>query len=538
MLIMAGLLLVALASVNHYRDDVHPANEAARVYAALAIVDHGTVALDPVFDDFFPGWRARNRAPNADVARMGDRHLLDKAPGLTFLSVPVVASLRLLGIRPGFATLTWLLALLLSALPSAVFAAAMWRRFHRDPALSGAPGWLAPLIVLGTPWLAYGGMLFGHALAAVLAGSGALLALGPMNSSSGSPSPSGRMRTRWASPFLGGLALGGAVLTDYPTAALVVLVAAAMLADREGRRRLPALVVGGIGPALCLVAWNMACFDHPFAMSYGFKNDPALAAIHAQGAFGFTFPAVERLMGILASARRGLFFLAPWLAVGLAGAVPAIVDRGLSRQWRIVLAGGSVGYPLMVAGFVDWQAGMSMGPRHLLPAIPFMGLSMARLLARAGTGSASTLAQSGLLGLGLSASVLCAIGAWVFPYFSTRVKNPIFEVALPVLLEGGPTPTIWDSILPSPAGFLVAGAAGLVALAVASRKPGPLALRRIPLVALLALMHLGAASRPSTDGPDGLARVLADRALAFELNGRYDLGGQARDALKRARQAQ
>ena len=172
------LAMVAMASVMHYRDDVHPANEASRIYAALALVDHGTVALDPVFDDVAPGWRAAGRPPNLDVAVFEGSYRLDKAPGVTLLAVPVVAAIRAAGGHPSFATLTWLLALLLAALPSAAFAEMLRRRLRRER-VPGGNLWAAGL-VLATPWLAYGGMLFGHALAGSLAGAGVLLALGPL----------------------------------------------------------------------------------------------------------------------------------------------------------------------------------------------------------------------------------------------------------------------------------------------------------------------------------------------------------------------
>ncbi|MBA3396472.1 MAG: hypothetical protein H0T89_27825 [Deltaproteobacteria bacterium] len=42
---LAVLLLVALGSPQHYRDGLYTANESARVFAAEAIVRHGTLDL-------------------------------------------------------------------------------------------------------------------------------------------------------------------------------------------------------------------------------------------------------------------------------------------------------------------------------------------------------------------------------------------------------------------------------------------------------------------------------------------------------------
>src|SRR5262245_42278191 len=108
---LAALLLVAMASSQHYREDVHTANEEARVYAAIALAEHRSAALDAVYDERAPGWRGRGRPPNVDLASDGRHLYLDKAPLASWLATPVVAVLSLVGL-PRYAELTWLLTLL------------------------------------------------------------------------------------------------------------------------------------------------------------------------------------------------------------------------------------------------------------------------------------------------------------------------------------------------------------------------------------------------------------------------------------------
>lgn len=547
-LVFAGLVL-ALGSVRHYRDDIHPANESARVYAAMAIVDHGTVALDPVFDQVAPGWRNTGRPPNRDVAVRGERHLLDKAPGLTLAAVPVVATLRALGLHPGFADLTWLLSLLLCALPTALFGAFLAGRLRRDPATAAAPGWVAPALIVATPWLAYGGMFFGHAPAAALIGFGALLALGPLGADREHPEqggpqagPAGRSTPR--DSLLAGLALGGAVLVELPAIALAAGVTVAVAADRRVRRHLPWLLAGALVPAAILLAWNVANFGHPLAMSYGFKHDAAFATYHAQGLYGVSWPTAERLWGLLVGARRGLLFLAPWMGIGLVGAGVAAFDRALSRGWRIALAGCGLGFPVLMAGFVDWTAGASMGPRHLLAGLAFPGIAAARALGRWDYGRAAALLRPVLVGLAATSLALCAAGAWVFPYFGSRGANPLFEVALPVLLEAGFAPTLWNAWLPGAWGVLPPslGLAMALVAATGGARPGdatppPARLGRpfaTVLALAVALAHIGLASLPQATRVQDLRHVLLARAVAFELLGRDDLARAIRDALDRS----
>jgi len=76
---LALAALLALAAPQHYVPTLHLANESVRVYEALAIVQHGTLDLAPVFDQFVPGWRKGGTPPNLDVTVRNGRYLLDKA---------------------------------------------------------------------------------------------------------------------------------------------------------------------------------------------------------------------------------------------------------------------------------------------------------------------------------------------------------------------------------------------------------------------------------------------------------------------------
>lgn len=508
---------LVLATPMHYRAEVHPANEAARVYAALAMVQHGTVALDPVFDRYFPGWRAGTRPPNVDVSWGQGRYVLDKAPGVTLLAVPVVGLLHAVGMDPGaptaFPWVLWLLTVVVVGLPSALSLAhlAATLRAERAPPLAVA--------LLATPWLAYGGLLFGHGLAAALVGSGTLLALG----APGGEASSGR-RTA-----LGGLLLGLAVLTEYPVAALAVTVVVAMLTDASRRLRLPWLLLGALGPAVALGAWNFACFGDPTSLSYSHKTNPEFAAVIAQGAFGVTWPSLGRLAELLAGPSRGLLHLAPWLVAGLVGAVAAARGRDLAVAWRVLLPLACLGFPVVISGFVDWQAGDSMGPRHLVPAIPLLGLAAALVLRDRPRLAAATWA------LVASSAALCVAGAWVYPYFPASVRNPLFEVVVPVLFDGGAPPAAMDALLPPPLGL----ACGLLALVALLGPPAVRSLRAVrhPAVALalalaLALVHVVAAMLPETGGTEAERAVLQGRAAALDVLGHEAQAREIRKALR------
>jgi hypothetical protein len=510
-----------LALPRHYRSDVHTANEAARIYAALALVDHGTARLDPVFDRYFPGWRQRPRPPNYDVARRHGHYYLDKAPGVSLLAVPVIAALRAGRADPAYASLAGLLTLLLSALPLGLALAFVRQRLARDLG-DGRALLLAAALVLATPLLAYGGLLFGHALAAGLVAVGLLLALGPLG-----PAEEARPAR---SAALGGLALGAAVLVEYPAAGVALLAFLALALDPVRRRRLPWLVLGGLGPALALAAWHTLVFGHPLALPYGFKASPDLAATHAAGLWGLRGPSLEALHGLLLGSRRGLLPLAPWLALGLVGAVAAAGQAGLARAWRALLPAAAVLVPLLVSGFADWHGGRLVGPRYLAFWLPVPVLGLAVLLGRGAPGRAG--AWVAPLGLGLvgSATGLALVLAFGFPYVSERLVNPVFEVVIPVLLRGGPARTWLGTGSGAAVAVILAAVAVAGLLAVALRRAYPaLADPRgpgLPVAVALGLLaagiHLAAASLPVTPGPRGQVRVLEERALAHEHHGQTE----------------
>jgi len=517
-----------MASPWHYRADVHPANEGSRIYAALAMVDHQTLHLDPVFDRFFPGWREAGRPPNVDVAHIDGHFVVDKAPLVSLLAVPPIALLHALGVRPGFPELAWGLALLLCALPTAAFAWLFATRcaglLGRDSAFAVATG-----LALATPWLAYGGLLFGHALAASLVGAGLLFALGDLSPESKGPDDNASGR---AEPFWGGLLLGLAVLAEYPTAVFAVLTCAALLLDRRRRARVLWVAVGGLGPALGLLVWNTLAFGSPLEMSYEHKTDPGQIEIHAAGAYGIAAPSLDRLYQILAGAHRGLLFLAPWLVVGFAGAVRGAVDGRIPAAWRWALALGIPGVAILISGFVDWQAGLCMGPRHLLALLPLLGIGAAFVLAR--MDRAQAMISGAVFGLLGSSLLLCLVGAYVFPYFSTEVQNPLYEVAVPVLLEAGPGPTAWDHLFPAPVGAALGALAAVAALCMWAARPFRSAGAVAWVAALVMLLgHVMLGALPTTGGKNAAARVLKERAVAHEMIGQEAEARRIRQAIRR-----
>ncbi|MBR57161.1 MAG: hypothetical protein CMH54_03790 [Myxococcales bacterium] len=523
------VLLLVLVSPQHYRIPGHTANESTRIYTAQALAFHDTVRMDPVFDIYYPGWRSRSTPPNFDVSRCGESYCLDKAPGISLLSVPVLAAYRLGGGTvdvSSYPSVAWWLMLLFAAIPTIFFCAFFGRWLQREPDLPEKIRWWLPLgLALCTPWLAYGGLLFGHALAAACIGVGSLLALGSLQNKPG------LFRRRHG--LLAGFLFGVAVLTEYPTAILVLLVCTAVLADSERRQRLPFIIAGGIGPAFLLLVWNWLVFGHPLELSYAHKVSTEHQEILSHGFFGFGLPSVDRLSELLFGSKRGLFFVAPWLVLAPWATFVTTRSENLAKAWKVVLVGGTFGAPVLLSGFVDWDGGEAMGPRHLVAALPFFGVGVALWLRHYQERYRGGRGRHVLLVLLFSSFLFCLLAAHVFPYFPQDIENPIFELSLPVLLDGNAGPSIWDPILPS--GFAVFSlplVAGLILLGWALRgtlraAPGDTPRSRPSLAFWFAggalLFHLLMGIAPITPGRLARGRVAMAQAQIHERLGQEKL---------------
>ena len=358
-------------------------NNATRLFAAFSIVERGDATID------------RYQSLTIDKAQFGDHYYMDKAPGMTLMAVPFVwSAAKVTGDRTDalvidvanprlmhFMAIRLRIAVALGAALLTAFAAVLLLDLATGITGSPAAGVYAALgYALGSIIWGWSETMLGHAPVA------ALLLIATWAIWRGT-NGAGEL-TRWRYPLMAGLALGWAVVIEFQAALGGVAIAGWALWRTRGvawpaRGRVLAMAVGaGLVAVLPLFAYNLFAFGTVFRLGYqgvvGFNG-------MQQGLFGLTYPKPGALFGILFGVRRGLLWVSPVImlgAVGLAQMICTRETRDLGMLAAVVIA-----IVLMVnASYVYWDGGASIGPRHSVPAIPFLAIGLAVLWARAGRG--------------------------------------------------------------------------------------------------------------------------------------------------------
>ncbi len=355
------LYLVAYAYVIPRGPEHNPDSRLALTYS---VVERGSLAID----DY--------AAVTADRAVHDGHYYTDKAPGVSFLLAPLYAALRLLPFgdvdTSGERFVTrYLLTFGGIAIPSAIFATWLFHWLRRFVTPVGPRAALVAAYALGSPAYAFSAHAFGHVPAGISLFVAAALSSG----------------TRLRHGVAGGAMLGAAVAFEYPSALPALLVfafAIAIAPPRERQSRAAAVAAGAALPLFALGAYHTLAFGAPWRTGYAFVDPTgAFAAAQATGLFGVGWPDPPIALELLGGLKRGLVLVAPWVVLALPGA--ALLWRGgdRGRRWWVVCAGITfVALLLVNSGYAVWDGGASWGPRHVVPALPFVALLAAPAFAR------------------------------------------------------------------------------------------------------------------------------------------------------------
>lgn len=424
------------------------ANERPRLLQAVAIVDHGSFAIDAVV--------ARGIAPGPDVSRApaigATATVPNKPPGATLPALIVYGLGRAIGAPPDLAALTLGARLLGAWLPTLLLAWFAARRLGDDAHARAA----VTIVVLGTPLASYAHVLFGHSLAALCLFVGATWMLDAWRDAAG--------RSTLRRAALGGLVAALGVVVEYGVvfAAVPLGVAAAFAWRRGARAPVIAAVLGAVVPMVALGAYHHAVYGSAFSTGYHQAIDAGFAEIHGRGLLGLTWPRAGDVLDDLVSPYGGLLYWAPVVAF-----VPwgwSRLPDGDARSFARAHAWVFVAMLALTLG-LEQAGGWRVGPRYLVAALPAIAPLLAVVLRGIGT---REVASALLVGVVVWSVAINALAANWFPHL-IPTGNPLRDQLVPLVELGLQPYSALDGFrgrVPGAGAVPVVVALGLVAVAL------------------------------------------------------------------------
>ncbi|MGQ0601234.1 MAG: hypothetical protein ACT4QE_06000 [Anaerolineales bacterium] len=432
-LIACGLALVLVVAYAYVFPRWADPNQDSRLKMVVAVVDDGTLQIDKYL------------GTTVDYAKVNGHYYSDKAPGVAFLGIPVYAVLRQLPLidalttrlensaafqttlrtegsgvnsqKVRFALAQVAIALVVGVVPSTLLGALMFLWLARISVSVSLRAGIALGYGLLTPAYAYANTLYGHQLsAALLFGAFYLISTA---------------RRPLAVPTLLGIGvlLSYAVVTEYPVAIVTgcLYLYAAYRFYRLGTwQSLLWVTASAAVIAAGWMAYNTYVFGGPLNLGYSYSE--LWVTQHQTGFMSLTVPHPAAVWGITFGVFRGLFPLAPWLLLAFPG-LWLWWRSGLHRAEFWVVALVSAGIFFFNASSSMWWGGFAIGPRYLLPMLPFFTLATAFALREWRTRPGFIVLVVLLFAWSWVATWGLTLAEQAFP--SDAIRNPLIEYAWP-----------------------------------------------------------------------------------------------------------
>ena len=210
-----------------------------------------------------------------------------------------------------------------------------------------------------------------------------------------------------------------------------------------------AFVLSGLPPGLLLMAYNWTVFHTPLPVGYQYSE--LYTDLHSVGFVSITYPHPEALLGLTFGSYRGLFFVSPVLLLALWGLVAWWRSREYRKEWAVCVW-SVVTLFLFYGSSAMWQGGYAVGPRYLVPMLPFLVLGF-QSFKKCGKRKWIVYGTAVLAAISFFVVWAETIGSQSFPDWTT---NPLFNYSLPALARNDIARNIgmalgldgWASLLP------------------------------------------------------------------------------------------
>jgi hypothetical protein len=362
------VFLIVLIAYGYFFTD-SDANTNSRLALVKAMVEEKRFEIDSFHD---------STLPTSDIAFYNGHYYSDKAPGSSMIGIPIYALILRVERWHQKSIPVIVFSQLLTFFVISLFSAILAPMIYSFTKRITDDSWYALLITvgicLGTPYYVYSTTYYGHALAGLFLFSAFYIWF------------EARIERGINMPSIiaSGFFLGFAILTEYPTALIVLIIGLyiTFVLRRLGRlldwRIYILLIAGASIPLILLMYYNYSVFKNPFNIGYSNLADPEFSAIQNTGFMGIGLPNLKILFYMTFHTTMGIFWQSPILLLGFVGWFTArkYLDFGPEALFSFIAI---LVYFVALSGYQVWWGGLAFTPRHLIPALPFFSIPLAFL---------------------------------------------------------------------------------------------------------------------------------------------------------------
>jgi hypothetical protein len=303
------------------------------------------------------------------------------------------------------------------SIPAAILGVVLYRLLSRVTGSDSTALVITMGYALATSAFPYAGALYSHQLVAALVfGTFALL---------------WKQREPGLPRLLvAGLLMGLALISEYPVALIVGGLGLYALANTRKLISAIHIGLGAIPPLVVMAVHNLLIFGTPLPVGYSYST--LWQSEHQSGFYSLSVPTFEAFWGITFGVYRGLFFISPFLLVGFFGLLVMARRRDL-RPETVLVAWSVLSFLAFNSTSVMWSGGFGVGPRYLVPMLPFLALATGVAAAHWRRHRALHILVAALLAWSFVVTWSLTIGGQAFPDFT---PNPLVNLAIPALAEG------------------------------------------------------------------------------------------------------
>ncbi len=376
-------------------------NVSSRLDLVYSMAEYGTFRIDTYHKN------------TGDKVYYDGHYYSDKAPGPSLLAVPAFLLLKRIGVASEM-YMRYGLTLLIVGLPSALSAVLLYwiTGIFKDITIRSRVI-VTMIYALGTLAYPFSTVFYGHQLAASVS-IAAFYILLKMKPEGGKESS--------LLLILSGFLAGYAFISDYPAGISMVILAVYALFILKKKIKFVFWMMGVSIPIAFVLYYNHTCFGSPFVSSYSLHQTYS----HSKGLLGIAWPQLPALWGITFSPYRGIFYQSPVLLLSIPGFYLFYRCRENRAEFFLSLM-IVLGFFFFNSGYAYWDGVGSVGPRFLIPALPFLIIPLARAVKRW---------PLQVISLGILSIIIMLVVTATEPRAEWKVRSPIFFFSFFLFLKG------------------------------------------------------------------------------------------------------